>query len=104
MTGPHGFFTLDPQHTGDVVFAATGTGLAPVLPMLAELSQRQEAGRREVYWGLRREEDLFVPEEVAAACAEAGAEPAHLPFATGGHLVGARGAHHGPPCSTPCPP
>jgi CDP-4-dehydro-6-deoxyglucose reductase len=73
MTGPHGFFTLDPHHHGDVVFAATGTGLAPVLPMLAELSHRQEPGRREVYWGLRRESDLFVPEEVTAACAEAGA-------------------------------
>ncbi len=73
MTGPHGFFTLDPEHTGDVVFAATGTGLAPVLPMLAELSQRQPGGRRVVYWGLRREEDLFVPGEVAAACADAGA-------------------------------
>ena len=73
MTGPHGFFTLDPQHSGDVVFVATGTGLAPVLPMLAELSQRREAGRREVYWGLRREADLFVPDEVAAACADAGA-------------------------------
>src|SRR5438067_2040360 len=30
MTGPHGFFVLAPQHPGDVVFAATGTGLAPV--------------------------------------------------------------------------
>jgi CDP-4-dehydro-6-deoxyglucose reductase len=71
MTGAHGFFTLDPVHAGDVVFAATGTGLAPVLPMLAELAQRQETGRREVFWGLRREVDLFVPQEVAAACAGA---------------------------------
>jgi CDP-4-dehydro-6-deoxyglucose reductase len=73
MTGPHGFFTLDPVHAGDVVFAATGTGLAPVLPMLAELATRQEPGRREVFWGLRREVDLFVPDEVAAVCADAGA-------------------------------
>jgi len=28
MTGPHGFFQLVEQHAGDVVFAATGTGLA----------------------------------------------------------------------------
>src|SRR4051794_31556093 len=28
LTGPHGFFVLDPAHTGDVVFGATGTGLA----------------------------------------------------------------------------
>jgi ferredoxin-NADP reductase len=73
MTGPHGFFVLEPQHAGDVVFAATGTGLAPVLPMLAELTARGDPGRREVYWGARREEDLFLGDEVARACAAAGA-------------------------------
>ena len=73
MTGPHGFFVLEPQHAGDVVFAATGTGLAPLLPMLAELTARGEAGRREVYWGVRREGDLFLFDEVVAACQTAGA-------------------------------
>jgi CDP-4-dehydro-6-deoxyglucose reductase len=68
MTGPHGFFVLDRHHAGDVVFAATGTGLAPVLPMLHELAARQETGRRYVYWGLRQESDLFVPDEVMAEC------------------------------------
>ena len=38
MTGPHGFFVLDPLHAGDVVFAATGTGIAAVMPMLGELA------------------------------------------------------------------
>ena len=42
MTGPHGFFVLSAQHPGDVVFGATGTGVAPVLPMLDELRGRQE--------------------------------------------------------------
>jgi CDP-4-dehydro-6-deoxyglucose reductase len=73
MTGPHGFFVLAPHHPGDVVFAATGTGLAPVLPMLGELRQREEAGRKLVYWGLRQESDLFVPDEVQALCDTAGA-------------------------------
>jgi ferredoxin-NADP reductase len=73
MTGPHGFFVLDPHHAGDVVFAATGTGLAPVLPMLRELAGRAEPGRRLVYWGARQEADLFLTEEVAATCAAAGA-------------------------------
>jgi ferredoxin-NADP reductase len=73
MTGPHGFFVLAPHHAGDVVFAATGTGLAPVLSMLGELRQRQEPGRRIVYWGLRHESDLFVPAEVAELCNVAGA-------------------------------
>ena len=74
MTGPHGFFVLHDQHPGDVVFAATGTGVAAVMPMLAELEQRPVSGRRLVYWGLRGEHDLFLVDEVAAACAAAGAE------------------------------
>ena len=39
MTGPHGFFVLDAAHTGDVVFGATGTGIAAVMPMLGELGR-----------------------------------------------------------------
>ena len=73
MTGPHGFFVLAEHHPGDVLFAATGTGVAPLLPMLGELEARQEPGRRLVYWGLRSEGDLFVPDEIAAAAAAAGA-------------------------------
>ena len=73
MTGPHGFFVLAPEHAGDVVFAATGTGLAPVLPMLGELARRHEPGARHVYWGLRHETDLFARGEVDELCARAGA-------------------------------
>lgn len=73
MTGPHGFFVLAPQHPGDVVFAATGTGIAPVLPMLAELCDRDEPGRTLVYWGSRNASDLFLTDEVQAACDAAGA-------------------------------
>ena len=28
MTGPHGFFVLDPAHPGDILFGATGTGIS----------------------------------------------------------------------------
>jgi len=42
FTGPMGFFVLDLAHTGDVVIGATGTGLAPVIPMLGELLTRNE--------------------------------------------------------------
>lgn len=72
MTGPHGFFVLDPNHEGDVVFAVTGTGLAPVLPMLWELAQRPETGNRYLYWGLRSEDDLFLQEELSQLCQAAG--------------------------------
>jgi CDP-4-dehydro-6-deoxyglucose reductase len=81
MTGPHGFFVLDDHHPGDVIVAATGTGIAPILPMMAELAEMAELAQHptpaprhvHVYWGLRQQRDLFIPDEVAAACAGAGA-------------------------------
>ncbi len=71
MTGPHGFFVLDKRHPGDVVIAATGTGIAPVLPFLTELAGRTEAGQRFLHWGLRNEADLFVRDELGRLCREA---------------------------------
>jgi CDP-4-dehydro-6-deoxyglucose reductase len=72
MTGPHGFFVLDPEHAGDVVFGATGTGVAAVMPMLVELGRRPVAGRRLLYWGVRHEADLFARDEVEALCRDTG--------------------------------
>jgi ferredoxin-NADP reductase len=87
MTGPHGFFVLDQAHAGDVVFGATGTGIAAVMPMLGELARRPpDAGRpphgpphgpphpRLVLWGARQEADLCARGEVEALAARAGAE------------------------------
>jgi CDP-4-dehydro-6-deoxyglucose reductase, E3 len=78
MTGPHGFFVLDERHSGDVVFGATGTGFAAVMPMLGELARRREAGiespRTIILWGARQESDLFARDEVASLVARAAAE------------------------------
>jgi ferredoxin-NADP reductase len=80
MTGPHGFFVLDQQHAGDIVFGATGTGIAPVLPMLAELAGSADIAAPPtpraltVYWGVRHEADLFILDDVKASCAAAGAQ------------------------------
>jgi ferredoxin-NADP reductase len=78
MTGPHGFFLLDPGHPADVVFGATGTGIAAVMPMLGELGRRRasgEAARRcLVLWGMRQEADLFSRAEIDGLVARAGAE------------------------------
>src|SRR5262245_34843018 len=75
MTGPHGFFVLDASHPGDVVFGATGTGIAAVMPMLGELARRPEASHRDVhvFWGVRQESDLFARDEIEALAARAGA-------------------------------
>jgi ferredoxin-NADP reductase len=78
MTGPHGFFVLDASHSGDVVFGATGTGVAAVMPMLGELARRRESGaearRCLVLWGMRQEGDLFARAEIEQLVARAGAE------------------------------
>ncbi|MES1157467.1 MAG: FAD-dependent oxidoreductase [Haliangium ochraceum] len=77
MTGPHGFFVLDAEHPGDIVFGATGTGVAAVMPMLVELAQRDqrgspaERGRRLLFWGVRHQADLFAVAEIEALCRQA---------------------------------
>jgi ferredoxin-NADP reductase len=70
FTGPMGFFVLDLQHTGDVVFGVTGVGVTPVLPMLAELAARPETGKVIVYWGNRHAADLFWLDELRAIAAQ----------------------------------
>jgi ferredoxin-NADP reductase len=72
FTGPMGFFCLDLQHTGDVVFGVTGVGITPVLPMLTELAARPEKGKVIVYWGNRHSDDLFWLDELAAVQKQAG--------------------------------
>jgi ferredoxin-NAD(P)+ reductase (naphthalene dioxygenase ferredoxin-specific) len=91
LTGPHGFFVLDAAHAGDVVFGATGTGIAAVMPMLGELAARAEPGRRHVYWGVREEADLFAREEVEALAARAGARLSLYLTGPGAAWTGGRG-------------
>ncbi len=66
FTGPMGFFVLDLAHAGDVVFGATGVGMAPVLPMIDEALARNENGRVLLHWGNRAVDELFWREELAA--------------------------------------
>ena len=69
MTGPHGFFVLDPVHAGDVVFAATGTGIAAVMPMLGELAPRpagRAPARRSSSGVCASESDIFARDEIEA--------------------------------------
>jgi ferredoxin-NADP reductase len=55
-----GFFVLELAHPGDVVFAATGSGIAAALPMIAEtLARPSETGRVFLYWGMRDQAELY---------------------------------------------
>jgi ferredoxin-NADP reductase len=95
MTGPHGFFVLDAAHPGDVVFGATGTGIAAVMPMLGELGRRRagggEAGRCLVLWGARQESDLFARTEIDGLAAQAAADLRVYLTAPGEGWTGGRG-------------
>jgi ferredoxin-NADP reductase len=66
FTGPVGFFVPDAHHTGDVVFAVTGAGIAAALPMLEEILARPaESGRVLLFWGLRHESELYWMDRLA---------------------------------------
>jgi ferredoxin-NADP reductase len=97
FTGPMGFFCLDLQHAGDVVFGATGVGIAPVLPMLTEALARPERGRVRLFWGSRHEEDVFWQRELAALAAVHArfSHQIYVSRATGG-WTGLRGRITGP--------
>ena len=69
FTGPMGFFVLELGHPGDVVFAATGVGITPVLPMLEAELARAETGRVYLLWGNRDEADLFWSDELGRLAA-----------------------------------
>lgn len=66
FTGPMGFFVNELSHPGDVVYVATGTGIAAIFPMLRETLLRPEASRVYLLWGLRCEADVFWEGELLA--------------------------------------
>ncbi len=73
--GPMGNFTAWPSHPGDVVFAVTGSGLAAALPLATEILARPpavERGRVFLYWGLRREEDIYWRDRLEALAVRSG--------------------------------
>ncbi|MDP9902183.1 FAD-binding oxidoreductase [Variovorax ginsengisoli] len=62
IEGPKGTFFLRDVTGLDLVFLATGTGIAPVKAMLAELSTRPAGDKPKsvtVYWGGRNAADLY---------------------------------------------
>jgi len=60
--GPRGTFFLRPVIGVHVVFLATGTGIAPILSMLAQLAAEPDMQPRSVslYWGARHVQDHYL--------------------------------------------
>ncbi|CAE6698630.1 FAD-binding oxidoreductase [Nitrospira defluvii] len=67
--GPAGAFYLRDDGTKDLLFVATGTGIAPIRSMI--LAQLQRAPDRPVtlFWGLRSQRDLYWQDELGALAA-----------------------------------
>jgi len=57
--GPNGSFFLQENPGRDLVFVATGTGIAPFRSMLDTFLEQPEAGTLTLYWGLRSQRDLY---------------------------------------------
>ena len=62
--GPNGSFYLQEKAGRDLVFVATGTGIAPFRSMLSTFLEQPEAGTLALYWGLRSQRDLYHQHEL----------------------------------------
>lgn len=62
LRGPMGTFFLREQAGQDLVFLATGTGIAPVKAILESLARMDDTAQPRsvtIYWGGRRRDDLY---------------------------------------------
>ena len=69
MDGPHGSFFLRDVAGQDVILLATGTGIAPIKAMLADLANRpaaQQPRTLQLLWGGRVPVDLFWAPDASA--------------------------------------
>jgi NAD(P)H-flavin reductase/ferredoxin len=57
---PYGEFSIDAESDGPAVLLATGTGFAPVKSIVEDQIKRRAERPMHLYWGARREEDLYL--------------------------------------------
>jgi ferredoxin-NADP reductase len=63
---PMGYFTVHDEATTSLLFVATGTGIAPIKSMILHLLRSGRTRPMTLYWGVRKEEDLYYQEEFAS--------------------------------------
>jgi CDP-4-dehydro-6-deoxyglucose reductase len=66
FTGPAGSFYLRDDPARDLLFVATGTGIAPFRSMLLSLFERGTSRAVTLLWGLRSQRDLYYQDELEA--------------------------------------
>ena len=62
--GPAGHFYLREDPGRDLLFIASGTGIAPIRSMLLANAERSDARPATLFWGLRSQRDLYYQEEL----------------------------------------
>jgi NAD(P)H-flavin reductase/ferredoxin len=62
--GPLGRFTLDEDGTRPILFVAGATGFAPIKSIVEDAFQRGVSRPMQLYWGVRRREELYALELV----------------------------------------
>ena len=67
--GPTGSFYLR-ERNRNLLFVATGTGIAPIRSMLLDLLPGGYTGAATLYWGLRSQRDVYYQDEFAALTAD----------------------------------
>ena len=67
--GPAGAFYLKDEGARDLLFVATGTGIAPFRSMIYHLLEQDVSQRITLYWGLRSQRDLYYQDELASLAA-----------------------------------
>jgi CDP-4-dehydro-6-deoxyglucose reductase len=68
--GPRGGFYLREEHTNPVILLASGTGFAPVKAIVEHALAQNSARPMHLYWGARKEIDLYLSALPAAWAAE----------------------------------
>ncbi|TKB82552.1 MAG: oxidoreductase, partial [Nitrospira sp.] len=62
--GPAGHFYLREDPGRELLFVATGTGIAPIRSMLLANAERPDPRPAMLFWGLRTQRDLYYQEEL----------------------------------------
>lgn len=68
--GPAGAFYLRDDGARDLLFVATGTGIAPLRSMILAQLERGDSRSVTLVWGLRSQRDLYWQEELTALAAD----------------------------------
>ncbi len=64
--GPTGAFYLRDDRARDLLFVATGTGIAPLRSMILAQLERAQSRSITLFWGLRSQRDLYWQDEFTA--------------------------------------